>query len=135
MESYLKIGIEFRNNSRIGLSDDKESLKAEVATGGVLCKKLVLKNFANFTGKHQCKICEIFKNTYFEEHLGTTASLKVKEPYMTSTRKWEREVSKFVACLWILLFLNNRSIVDFCEWWGGSQKMVIFCGRHKWMTP
>lgn len=36
MESYLKIGIEFRNNSRIGLSDDKESLKAEVATGGVL---------------------------------------------------------------------------------------------------
>ena len=43
MESYLKIGIEFRNNSRIGLSDDKESLKAEVATGGVLWKNLFLK--------------------------------------------------------------------------------------------
>ena len=89
-------------------------------------KKLVLKNFAKFTRKNQRKICEIFKNTYFEEYLGTTAFLKVKEPYMTSTRKWEREVLKFVTCLWILLFLNNRSIVDFCEWWGGSQKMVIF---------
>ena len=53
-------------------------------------KKGVLKNFANFTGKHMCwilfkvcnfikkgtpaqviscKFCEIFKNTYFEEHL------------------------------------------------------------------
>ena len=31
----------------------------------------VLKNFAIFTGKHQC---EIFKNTYFEKHLHTVAS-------------------------------------------------------------
>ena len=54
-------------------------------------KKGVLKNFANFTEKHlcwsfqlyqkvsptqvfSCGICEIFKRTYFGEHLRTTAS-------------------------------------------------------------
>ena len=59
-------------------------------------KKAALKNFANFTGKHfywsrffirpatllketraqvfYGGICEIFKNTYFEEHLRTTVS-------------------------------------------------------------
>ena len=49
-------------------------------------KKGVLKNFANFAGKHLCwslletetqvfsyEICEFFKNTYFEKHLRTTA--------------------------------------------------------------
>ena len=58
-------------------------------------KKDFLKNFANFTGEHLCwslfliklqvfksatwcfpmKIFGIFKNTYFEEHLQTTASV------------------------------------------------------------
>ena len=33
--------------------------------------KNVLKYFAIFKGKH---LCEIFKNTYFEEHLRTAAS-------------------------------------------------------------
>ena len=55
-------------------------------------KKGVLKNFANFKGKHLCwslfliklkrdcntdtfcEICEVFKNTYFEECLRETAS-------------------------------------------------------------
>ena len=69
----------------------------------VFCKKGALKNFANFTGKtvvldsllkkfadprtfnfikkrlkHSCfsvKSEKIFKNTYFEEHLRTTASI------------------------------------------------------------
>ena len=55
---------------------------------------------------------------------------------MTSKQKGGGVVLKFVTCLWILLFLNNRSIVHFCEWWGwGVKKLVIFCGRHKWMTP
>ena len=69
----------------------------------MFCKKGVLKNFANFTGKNlcqnlflikfhafrerekererdsngkifSCKILEIFKNTYFEEHQLTYAS-------------------------------------------------------------
>ena len=67
---------------------------------GVFCEKDVLKNLPDFTGKHLCWnlflvklnpfsglliyqnkkrlqhrfFCEIFKNTYFEEHLRTTAS-------------------------------------------------------------
>ena len=67
----------------------------------LFCKKGVLRNFANFIGKHLCwslflmelqawrpatllnrdptlvfsrGICEIFKNIYFKEHLPTTAS-------------------------------------------------------------
>ena len=66
----------------------------------VFCKKGVLKTFANFTENHLCwslfliklqdlrtvtllkrdsntgvsyEICELFKNTYFEKHLRTTA--------------------------------------------------------------
>ena len=63
---------------------------------GVFVRKGFLKNFTNFaTGKHLCwnffglqlyqkeapakvffyEICEIFKNTYFEDHLQTTAAL------------------------------------------------------------
>ena len=53
-------------------------------------KKVVLRNLTKFTGKHlcqglffneetltqvfSCEICEIFKNTFFAEHLWTTAS-------------------------------------------------------------
>ena len=39
-------------------------------------KKGVLKNSAIFTGEHlfSCEYWEIFKNTYFEEHLRTAAS-------------------------------------------------------------
>ena len=71
----------------------------------------VLENFANFTGKHvswshfviklqplgpatilkktptqvfSCEICEIFKNTYFEEHQRTTASLFILNVYHIS---------------------------------------------------
>ena len=55
---------------------------------------------------------------------------------MTFTRKGGGRVLKFVTCLRILLFLNNRSVVHFCGWWGsGVKKLAIFCGRHKWMTP
>ena len=45
-------------------------------------------------------------------------------------------VLKFVMCLQILLFLNNRSTVICADGGGrGVKKLVIFCGRHKWMTP
>ena len=56
----------------------------------VFCKKGALKNLQNFAGKYLfwslfliklqafmrffCEICEIFKNTYFEEHLWKTVS-------------------------------------------------------------
>ena len=70
---------------------------------GVFCKKGVLKSFTNFTGKHLCwslfliksqalrpatllksesnagLSCEIFKNTYFEEHMRTASSTLCQE--------------------------------------------------------
>ena len=61
---------------------------------------------------------------------------------MTSTQKGGEEVLKFVVCLQVLLFLNNRSIVLFCksgvsagEEGGGVKKSVIFCRYHNWMIP
>ena len=41
------------------------------------------------------------------------------------------EVLKFVACFWILLFLNNRSIVHFCGWWGWGGKKI---GNFLWTS-
>ena len=45
-------------------------------------------------------------------------------------------VLKFVTCLQILFFLNNRSIFHFwkCKGWEGH-KIGRFCGRHNYMTP
>ena len=47
---------------------------------------------------------------------------------MTSTRKGGGGVLKFFTCLRILLFLNNRSIVRYCGWWGvgGSKTWSFF---------
>ena len=45
----------------------------EGANGGVLCKKLFLKHL--FSSEY----CQIFKNTYFEEHLLTAASDFLKQ--------------------------------------------------------
>ena len=61
----------------------------------MFCKKGVLKNFANFTGKNQYQNLFLiklqvskpfFKNTYFKKHLRTTASVisKITE----SQRQW-----------------------------------------------
>ena len=54
---------------------------------------------------------------------------------MASAQKGDKKVLKFVACLRILLFLKNRSIVHFCEGevgvGGGGQKIsYFFCGCH-----
>ena len=54
---------------------------------------------------------------------------------MTSTKKGGEGVLKFVMCLWILLFLNNRSIVHFCGWWGwGVKKLCGFKWWIKWLN-
>ena len=37
-------------------------------------------------------------------------------------------VLKFDTCLRILLFLNNRSVVHFCGWWGLGSKNWSFLG-------
>ena len=55
---------------------------------------------------------------------------------MVSTQnEGEGGVFKFVTCMWILLFLNNRSTVLFVNRGGrGVTKLAIFCGRDKHMT-
>ena len=80
--------------------DDKMSFHFQYRPPELFCKKCVLENFANFTGKHlcwslfsikfhafrsatllketptqvfSCEICETFKNIYFEKPLRTTA--------------------------------------------------------------
>ena len=58
--------------------------------------------------------------------------------FITSTRKVGKgRILKFVTCLRILLILNNRSIVHFCEWGGlvGGEKIDQLCGSYKWMDP
>ena len=50
--------------------------------------------------------------------------------FMTSTQKRGGRVLKFVTCLWILLFLNNKSIVYFCGWWEGVE--VGVGGSKNW---
>ena len=87
-------------------------------------KKAVLKNFTNFTGKplcwslflinfqafrratpaqvFSCEICEIFKNTYFKEHLRTTAArVKQRRSFV-----WQRhcQISTFL-----------KTVKDFCK--------------------
>ena len=59
------------------------------------------------------------------------------QTFMTSTQKGNEEVLKFIVCLWILLFLNNISIVHFCEWGVnmGLKKLVTFCRRYNCMIP
>ena len=42
----------------------------EAGTGGAFLKKKVFKYFAKFTGY---EVCEIFKNTFFTEHLRESA--------------------------------------------------------------
>ena len=94
-------------------------LNSKLPTGGVLWKRYVLENFANFTGKHVCwtffsiklqawlylkktlthvycfEICEVFKNIYFEKHLLSTASIcGFKDPvpagsYTLVARTWK----------------------------------------------
>ena len=53
-------------------------------------------------------------------------------PYIYDVHTEQRwEVLKVVMCSWILLFLNNRFIVDFYRWrgWKGH-KTNVFCEYH-----
>ena len=70
--------------------------------GRYFMKKAVLKNFVMFTGKFQTwnfikkrfqkeiqfslEYCEIFKNSYFEDHLLTAASYFLKQ--LQNTDRW-----------------------------------------------
>ena len=89
---------------------EKLLLKWTTAVFGLVNESLFFDNYAKF---------------YWTVILGTT---HLRCPH---GRRWE-EALKFVMCLRILSFLNNRSIAHFCGW--GVTKLVIFCGLHKYMT-
>ena len=65
-------------------------------------KKGVLKNFANTgvfltpTQMFSSQICEIFYNTYFEEHLWTTASINSMINLVWLYKNWESRCEKKV---------------------------------------
>ena len=59
-----------------------------------------------------------------------------KHAFMMSTRKGGGEgVLKNCHVFADFIILNIRSIVHFCGWWKWEgHLLVIFCGRHKWVT-
>ena len=71
---------------KINVTDNTQGLPIALAMLGshrrCSVKKGVLKNLSKFTGKPLCQtlffnkveFCEVFKNTFFTEHLWTTAS-------------------------------------------------------------
>ena len=72
-------------------------------------KKSVVKIFAIFTGKH-CEYCKIFENTYFEEHLRTSASVHNLREY----------------CTILSIFLSNSIIVLLHFWWVVANNFDVF---------
>ena len=96
----------------------------------VFCKKVVLKNFVQFTGKHlyqslffnkvacvasnfikketrsqvfSCEFCEIFKKTYFEEHLQTATSVT-----FNTLETWEAQGYNLMFDFTSYIFLFSR---------------------------
>ena len=54
----------------------------------------------------------------FKQYIPNKRSRFRDHTFMMSTWKGGGGALKFVTCLMILLFLNNRSTVHFCRWWG-----------------
>ena len=77
---YLQLELLFMKMGLLNIFRQTKLLQevmAMAAKWGVY-KKAVLKNFTIFTGKHLCcslfsEYCEIFKGTFFEEHLRAAA--------------------------------------------------------------
>ena len=109
-------------------------------------KRAVLKNFAIFTGKHLCRsrffqketptlvffceYCEIFKNTYFEKHLRTTASedtptlmLSYEICEIFKNTNFEEHVRKTDSICFISKYYNN-------EWWRVWTRRDLDIGVH-----
>ena len=62
----------------------------------------------------------------------------VKRPYIYDVHTeggWSLEICQVLVDS---IVLNNTSIVHFCRWWGWEgarvRKLVIFSGRHQWVT-
>ena len=98
-----------------------------------------------------CKICEIFKNSYCEEHLRTAAyvlslyygkPLQVKESFDAITDDyWDTRNEKEIINAWLLLLLklqastgfllNNYSLLKLLRQINEHlQKLSLFCKRY-----
>ena len=133
----------------------------------MFCEKGVLKNLPDFTGKHLCWnlflvklnafsglqiyqnknrlqyrfFCEIFKNTYFEEHLRTTASKllfwekprwlnKMKLIVIVNTFRKDRSSRPKLFCKNVV-FKNSQNSQQ------SNVSVVSFWGKHRtagWLT-
>ena len=70
----------------------------------MLFKKDVFKYFAKFTG---CEVCEIFKNTFFTEHLRATAS--ETKNYMLYSIPW---FSQNEIAIVIVIVMKSSGQID-----------------------
>ena len=80
----------------------------------MFCKKDVLKNLANFTGKHlRWSLFLIkLKNNYFEEYLRMVAF--VQGVYRTNfTCRWQKDVSVNTNKSWFPLYICFESTIFF----------------------
>ena len=121
-------------------------MTSEAATGGVLWKKVFLKvsqiSQENSCVDHvlfSCEYCEILKNTYFEEHMRTTASatwnldvlpwkvkISLRIKYTEEAVLWRK-----YSCFWKMatqkqsfIFVNNKFY----------ENVWILQGKHAWWT-
>ena len=97
----LKRTFVLRNRIKLNLLSENITIQFQKQLPEVFHKKGVLKNFAKFTGKHlcqslffkknfikketlaqvfSCEFCEIFKNTFFTEHLWIIPLLHMLRP-------------------------------------------------------
>ena len=117
----------------------------------MFCKTGVLKNFANFTGKHLCwklilkKVAgAILKNTCLEEHLRMTASQKRN---IQICFKFQSHIDVYIVTLnseiqWVFLILStfktakSNSFKVFLSWHSVSKNsfFAMFLLPCKWRS-
>ena len=149
--------------------DTVQRFSTEGATTEVFCKKSVLKNFANFIGKYLCwslfliklqtfmtatllkrdsytavsfEICGIFKNTCFEEHLRTAASVSRGQLLRKTSQNLPNRVHFLVIGSLAVYLLHQKTYSNksgnFSERLSGhllqdvSQKLQKYCSLSKY---
>ena len=94
--------VDFRKSTQFNVSLQKQPLE-------VFYKKTILK-LLRFQHKcFSCKHCEIFKNTYFEEHLRTAASF-IKKPFSSLKASYTTDSKIFASNLF---FINQKLFLYF----------------------
>ena len=82
----------------------------------LFCQKGVLKNFESLAQVFSCEFCKISKNTFFTEHLRTTASNFIYDPKNQSVKFLWLDETWFLLCyfaLFLALKVKNEKFL-FC---------------------